>query len=161
MFRSWALSDSPSIRSGVGASLGSAHRIRQNLGGEVDQVTGSASPFSAGFLSAFVRPQCVVNCSNITQSQTPTRTASPGLRGIGWNCRAGSPSHDRSTQFVRAADITCWNIETRLQMVYFVRYSPAKYAEVWRLPPWPMTNRPESRDRDGENPQGRMHPRLQ
>ena len=115
--------DSPSSPWRWAAAYGSAIAADKNLGGEVDQAYRISVPVQTLTLEGIRPPQSRVNWFNITQRNTLYQD---GIAGFKVQVD-GTVTLDRVVTTYQLnsygqPDITWLDIETRLQMVYFVRY---------------------------------------
>lgn len=117
------VAESPSPPWRWAAAYGSAIASDKNLGGTVDQAYRISMPVQTLALEGIYPPFNRVNWFSITQRQTLYQD---GIAGFVVQ-RDGTVSLDRcvttyQTNSYNQPDITWLDIETRLQMVYFVRY---------------------------------------
>lgn len=115
--------ESPSPPWRWAAAYGSAIASDKNLGGELDQAYRISLPVQTLPLEGVLPPFSRVNWFNITQRQTLYQD---GIAGFTVQ-RDGTVALDRvvttyQTNSYNQPDITWLDVETRLQMVYFVRY---------------------------------------
>jgi phage tail sheath gpL-like len=117
------VAESPSPPWRWASAYGSAIASDKNLGGELDQAFRISMPVQTLVLDGILPPANRVNWFSITQRQTLYQD---GIANFTVQ-RDGTVAIDRcvttyQTNSYNQPDITWLDIETRLQMVYFVRY---------------------------------------
>jgi len=126
------VAESPSSPWIWAASYGSRIAGDKNLGGEVDQAYRISVPVQTLDLVGVRPPQQRTNWFSITQRQTLYQDGIAGFKVV----VDGTVTLDRvvTTYQLNASgqpDITWLDIETRLQMVYFVRYMRQRITQMY------------------------------
>jgi phage tail sheath gpL-like len=126
------VAESPSPPWRWAAAYGSVIASDKNLGGTVDQAYRISMPVQTLQLEGILPPFSRLNWFNITQRQTLYQD---GIAGFTVQ-RDGTVALDRvvttyQTNSYNQPDITWLDIETRLQMVYFVRYTRQRITQKY------------------------------